>query len=150
MVYMRPQVPQPSDSMDDESAEPDAPQEDAAHSLAQLKAEKLSEFCHHAVATADPLQALLQLSSASMLEFAERLLAEMRTAADQTGSLLSLLAEDPTPLQMTLQLNRQAERFFQILCVQQKLAHDRASSNVDPLLQYRPLKYTGRSEETPS
>jgi hypothetical protein len=51
---------------------------------------------------------------------------------------------------MTLQLNRQAERFFQILCVQQKLAHDRASSNVDPLLQYRPLKYTGRSEETPS
>jgi hypothetical protein len=100
--------------MDEEPTGPTEPSCDAPSAMKQLKAQKLEEFYRQALATADPLQAMLLMRTATMLEFSGRIMDEMRAGANLAGGLLPLLAEDPTPPHMALQLERQGERFMQI------------------------------------
>src|SRR5262245_34044839 len=99
-----------TESVLDEAAPPTGKNLDSSETTRGRVTRRLDEYLLEELENPDPLQAALAVHTAQNLEMAYILGSELMNAANETGSLADVVANDPKALQAMLQLQRQADR----------------------------------------
>jgi hypothetical protein len=103
-----------TEEMIDDAAPPQDASPGDLEKIQKMHTRRLDEYLRDESTNPDPLQTAAAVHTALNLEMAYRLGRGLMSAADETGSLADVVADDPRTLSAMLQLQRQADRFINL------------------------------------